>query len=712
MPSHKKLWWRLVTAVTLVMMLSSTYLFLPQAFFSLDNRLRDFFFILRGPVTPSSDIIIVDIDEKSLQKQGQWPWSRNKVAQLIQNLNEAEAGIIGLDIVFSEADRSSPLSIADKLQCEQSDLEDYDKTLAEVIATSPTIGGYFFSFGESVNRQTPLVPAVFIEKGGSTQAYVIEPSQLVLNIPIIQDAFYSSGFFNNTPDEGGMIRRVPLLMRYDDALYPSIALEMVRIYTGADRVVVNNSITGVESIEMGKLTIPTDRFARLIVNYRGESRSYTYLSATDILTRNFNPEDVAGKFVLVGTSAIGLADLRATPFDTVMPGVEVHASVIDNLLNQDFISPPEHTILIELSMIIATVLIVMVLLSFSNIWLIVPLFIALVYGAYLFFMELLFVQGIVLNILFPLAALMFSFMSTLLIEYLFNLRQKQLVMAVFAKKVSKNVMDDLIRHNSDTLLSPRNREVTVFFSDIRSFTAISERLANPERVIKMLNTYMTPMVESITTHQGTVDKFIGDAVMAYWNAPLDVAGHADKAVATALQQLHLLNDLNLKLKKQFDVQIAIGIGIHTGEVTIGEMGSLGRSDYTIIGDNVNLASRLEGLTKVYGASIIISAQTKYQLIQPCQTRSLDIVKVKGKEEAVEIFEVMEQSCYISDDEMHRYEIALTFYRAKKIEEALVTFEWLQQNFASPLYKLYTKRCQHAIDSGIENFEAVTTMQTK
>ena len=712
MPSRKKLWWRLVTATTLIVMLSSTYLFLPQAFFSLDNRLRDFFFILRGPVIPSSDIIIIDIDEKSLQKQGQWPWSRNKVAQLIQNLNEAEAGIIGLDIVFSEADRSSPISIADKLQCEQGDLEDYDKTLAEVIATSPTIGGYFFSFGKSVHKQTPLVPAVFIEKGGSTQAYVIEPSQLVLNIPLIQDAFYSSGFFNNTPDEGGMIRRVPLLMRYDGALYPSIALEMVRIYTGADRVVVNNSITGVESIEMGKLTIPTDRFARLIVNYKDEGGSYTYLSATDILTDNFKHEDVAGKFVLVGTSAIGLADLRATPFDTVMPGVEVHASVIDNLLNQDFISPPEHTVLIELSMIIATVLIVMVLLSFSNIWFIVPLFITLLYGTYLFFMELLFVQGIVLNILFPLAALVFSFMSTLLIEYLFNLRQKQLVMAVFAKKVSPTVMNDLIQNSSEHLLTPRNREVTVFFSDIRSFTSISEKLGNPAHVIAMLNTYMTPMVETITKHQGTIDKFIGDAVMAYWNAPIDVEGHADKAVASALQQLKQLKKLNQTLKQQFDVEITIGIGIHTGEVTIGEMGSLGRSDYTIIGDNVNLASRLEGLTKVYGVAIIISAQTKYQLIQPCQTRSLDIVKVKGREEAVEIFEVMEQSRYISDDEMHRYEIALAFYRAKKIKEALVAFEWLQQNFASPLYKLYIKRCQRAIDSGIENFEAVTTMQTK
>lgn len=712
MPGHKKLWWRVVTALTLMMLLSSAYLLLPQTFFSLDNRLRDFLFVLRGPLPASSDIVIVDIDDKSLKAEGQWPWSRNKVAELIKTLSKADAGIIGLDIVFSEADKTSPHTLGSSLQCAQNDLENYDMTLAEAVASTPTIGGYFFTFEKSEQSRTPLIPAVFIEKGGSSHEYFITPDNLVLNIPSIQDAFYSSGFFNNTPDEGGMIRRVPLLMRYDGTLYPSLSLEMVRIFSAAKRVVVTNSITGVEAITMGDLQIPTDRFARLVVNFRGESRSFNYISASDILSKNFNSDDVAGKFVLVGTSAVGLADLRATPFDTVMPGVEVHANVIDNMLNQEFIALPENAVLLDLLLIVATVTLVIIVFSLLNVWLILPLFIGLLYGLYLFYMEMLFSQGVVLNILFPSAALLLGFMAALLLDYIINLRQKQLVMAVFAKKVSKSVMDDLIDNGSDTLLTPRNREVTIFFSDIRSFTTISEKLASPERLITMLNTYITPMVETITRHQGTVDKFIGDAVMAYWNAPIEVENHADKAVATALQQLHQLNELNLILKKQFDIQIAIGIGIHTGEVTIGEMGSVGRSDYTIIGDNVNLASRLEGLTKIYGVPIIISSQTKSQLTLECQTRSLDIVKVKGKEEAVEIFEVLRQAKEISQDEMHRYKRALALYRSKKIEEGLAAFESLQQHFASPLYELYIKRCQYAIDVGIDTFDTVTTMHTK
>ncbi len=701
---------RIGTTFTIIVILFSAYLFLPQAFFSIDNRLRDFLFILRGPIPVSNNIVIIDIDEKSLKMQGQWPWPRNKISTLIENLTEAEAGIIGLDIVFSEPDRSSPHLIASALQCVQPEIENYDHNLADTIATSPIIGGYFFTFGKNADTMPPLIPAVFVEKGGSSQEYIISAHDLVANIPVIQDAFYSSGFFNNTPDEGGMIRRVPLLMRYDGTLYPSLALEMVRIYTGVNRVVVKNSPTGVETIEMGDLKVPTDRFGRLMVNFRGESRSFKYISATDVLSKEFDRDDITGKFVLIGTSAVGLADLRATPFDITMPGVEVHANVIDNLLNQDFISLPDNSELLDLLLIVLTVVLVIILFSLPNVWFVLPLFISLIYSLYLFLTHMLFNEGVVLNILFPLIAMLFSFMAALLIDYIINLRQKQLVMAVFTKKVSKSVMEDLLKNGLGTLLTPRNKEVTIFFSDIRSFTSISEKLADPERVINMLNTYMTPMVDTITKHHGTVDKFIGDAVMAYWNAPVEVKNHADEAVTSALKQISLLKTLNIKLLQNYDVDIKIGIGIHTGKVTIGEMGSTGRSDYTIIGDNVNLASRLEGLTKVYGVAIIISAETKSQLTQTYSMRSLDIVKVKGKKEAVEIFEVLTEP--ITEDELHHYEIALAFYRAKKVEESLVAFEWLQQSAPSTLYQLYLKRCQHAIDLGVETFDTVTTMQTK
>lgn len=708
----KRIWSRVLAAIAIIFLLSSAYLLIPQTFLSLDNRLRDFLFILRGPIAVTGDVVIVDIDEKSLSREGQWPWPRNKVAKIIQNLTAAEAGIIGLDIVFSEADQTSPRRIAKQLQLPESSLEDYDKLLAKSIADAPLIGGYFFDTQTTKTPETPLIPAVFIEKGVSRENLIPSPSHLVLNIPLLQDAFYSSGFFNNTPDPGGMVRRVPLIIRFDNTVYPSLDLEMVRIFSGAKRVTVLNSEVGVERLISGALEIPTDRFGRFIINYRGGDHHFKYLSATDILHGSFDPDDVRGKFILVGTSAVALADLKAIPFDDLMPGVEIHANIIDNLLKKDFIALPDYPEIIDFSMIVGTVVVSMTLFSLVNVWLSFPLLLAALYGFYLFFMHMLFKEGLILNILFPLIALFSSYLVALLINYIITLNQKRAVMAIFSKKVSRQVMDDLIANPSDTLLTPRNREVTVFFSDIRSFTSISEELGHPERVIAMLNTYMTPMVESITQHQGTVDKFIGDAVMAYWNAPLAVAHHADKAVTSALQQLERLQELNQQLKEDFDVKIRIGIGIHTGEVTLGEMGSAGRSDYTIIGDNVNLASRLEGLNKIYGSSIIISSETKAQLRERYQTRSLDIVKVKGKERAIEIFEVIPASSMLHADLLEAYEYALSLYREAKLQEALTHFISLHDNNPSTLYALYLQRCTLALEKGIQNFDPVTRMNTK
>ena len=708
----KKLLATLFAALAIIVLLSSAYLLIPQTFLSLDNRLRDFLFILRGPVPTTGDVVIIDIDEKSLKAEGQWPWPRNKVARLIQILSDAEVGIIGLDIVFSEEDQTSPHRIAARLGIPSDKLDDYDKMLADTIATAPLIGGYFFDTQKVKEVSTPLVPAVFIEKGVPKENVILSPDNLVLNIPLLQDAFYSSGFFNNTPDPGGMIRRVPLIIRFQESIYPSLDLEMVRIFSGAKRVYIKNSEVGVEKIISGDLVIETDRFGRLIINYRGPSHHFTYLSATDILQGHFDKSDLQGKFILVGTSAIGLADLKATPLDDLMPGVEIHANIIDNLLQKDFIALPDFPEIINISMIVLTVLTALLIFSLINVWLSFPLLLAALYGFYLLFMHLLFSEGLILNILFPLVALFSSYLMALLINYITTLRQKRAIMAVFSKKVSQHVMEDLIANQSDTLLRPRNKEVTVFFSDIRSFTQISERLGHPERVIEMLNTYMTPMVESITAHHGTVDKFIGDAVMAYWNAPLEITRHADEAVTTALQQLEQLQRLNKKLRQQFDVEIRIGIGIHTGEVTIGEMGSVGRSDYTIIGDNVNLASRLEGLNKLYGTTIIISEVTKAALTQHYETRSLDIVKVKGKSHAVEIFEVIAPAAQIQAPELKSYSDALSHYREAKIEEALTLFRQLQEERPSALYALYVERCLDALERGLQDFDVVTTMSTK
>ena len=716
---------------SLILLLGWLYLTTPQKFLSLDNRLRDFLFLARGPIPVTGNVVIVDIDEKSLQRYGQWPWSRNVVASLITQLRDDGAGIIGLDIVFAEADKSvEPFTAESQEICP----DPYDKLLAQAIRTSPVIGGYFFSFDFQTSKAASI-PAIFVEKGLSERHYIPEPVGARLNIDCLQEAFYSSGFFNTIPDHGGMIRRIPLLMRYHDMLYPSLAMEMLRIYNSASKVTVHNSETGVDAVTLGNVTIPTDRYARMAINFRGPSKHFRYISAVDVLEQKIDPSLVQGKFVLIGTSAVGLADLKPTPFDTVMPGVEIHASMIDAVLAGDMIATPHDIELIDLTMIALTVLVSASLFYWLEGWMILPAMGLFLYGFYRFFYYLLFEKGMIVNILMPLTAFALTVLLTLLLRYLFMSRQKEQLQKAFAQKVSPAVMDDILTNQTQNLLEPKEKRVTVFFSDIRSFTTISETIGNPEEVIRLLNEYLTPMVDIIVRHYGTIDKFIGDAVMAYWNAPTDVNNHADQAVQSAIEQLLELKKINRELassrkeqytlvkeainkkttdtKAYYEMMLNIGIGINTGVVTIGEMGSSGRSDYTVIGDNVNLASRLEGLCKTYGVLLIISETTKEALTGHYHIRELDWVRVKGKSKPVTIYEVLIEA--LPEAELESYHRALTLYREAAFEEARELFEALAEStgqYSYKLYRMYQKRCEHLIKEQIHEFDGIFNFMTK
>ena len=704
-----------ISMLVLVLTLVTLELKLPHQFEALDAKLHDFLFLARGVEKPSDDIVIVDIDEDALKTFGQWPWSRNLIAHLLDNLTRSGAGIIGLDIVFAEEDRSSPSRIVKQLGLHVSNVQDYDAILAQSIANAPVIGGYFFNFEQNSSIEGPSIPAIFLEKGHKSSTLGVPTSSgITLNIPTIQNAFYSTGFFNNMPDEGGIIRSVPLIIRYDMSLYPSLALEMIRIYSQAQKVYVNNSDFGVESISLNNITIPTDAFGRLRVNFKGPGHTYKYISAAKILNGDFNTTAIEGKFVLVGTSAIGLVDLRATPFDEVMPGVELHANTIDTILSQNFLIESIDTHTYNTLILIATILLSTLIFTLSSEWLYLPLIALLLFSAYYLNMYVFFTLGLVINILFPLAGMLMSMFSVLLIEYIFTASQKKELQKAFAKKVSPQVMNDIIEHSSEGLLTPKEKEVSIFFSDIRSFTNISEKIGHPNRLITMLNEYMTPMVDIVIAHHGTVDKFIGDAVMAYWNAPVEVKNHQDRAVQSALEQLDKLNELNVHIQEVYDVTINIGIGIHSGVATIGEMGSDGRSDYTIIGDNVNLASRLEGLCKPYGVKLIISEFTKAALVESYIIRELDIVRVKGKDHPVTIYEVIDkgEASEALEIELKIYYDALLLYRDAKFLDAKALFETLFKSYHHTLYDMYASRCESLIASGITEFDGIYTFTTK
>ncbi len=703
---------KVAIALLLSLFFTWVYLYTPQTFYSLDNKLRDMMFSLRGELPKNNNVVIIDIDNKSLKEIGQWPWSRNKIAILLDKLTQAGAGIIGLDMVFSEEDRSSPHTLTKKYPQITQSLPNYDKRLATTFSSAPIVGGYVFTDNNQENSTGPLLPAVYIERGTAHSGYIRERKGILLNTTTLQKSLYSSGFFSLlSMGEEAMIRNVPLVQKYQGSIYGSLALEMVRIYSNTKTIEIIGDKYGIEHINLGQFTIPTNHIGELMVNYRGKQKHFTYISASDILNGNFNKKIIDGKFILLGTSAPGLKDLRSTPLDAGYPGVEIHANVIDNILTGNFIHKPLIAHLYNIVIIWVLIFLFILLFSLVSSQLIIPIAIIAVTLLFYVLYIVLFGYGFVLGIFIPIIALISTLIASIGIDYILTSKQKEAAKRMLGKKVSPSVMHYLLAHAEEDLVSPKEIEATIFFSDIRGFTTISEQIGSPTKLISMLNTYMTPMVDTIINHKGTIDKFIGDAIMAYWNAPIKIDNHADKAVQSAITQIELLDSVNQKIQKDYDVTIHIGIGLHTGLVTAGDMGSEGRSDYTIIGDNVNLASRIEGLTKQYGVPILISEATRQALTGEYIIRSIDIVEVKGKSKPVEIHEVICDNQNISNEELALYRQAINTFRGADVIKSHEFFTQLNIHYPSKLYKMYQERCQVFIENP-NTFTMILKMDNK
>jgi adenylate cyclase len=709
---------------------------------SFDKKLQDYMFKIRGPIKHDDNVLIVDIDEKSLNELGQWPWPRDKVAKILQNLTQAGTGVIGLDIVFAEKDQSSPAKVLKDLGKDYSDAPDFDELLNTTVKNTPTILGYQFMLNKMsyLEKDEIDIPAIIVERGNVEGKKLLTEAQgTVLNHQKLQESGYSSGFFNNIPDSSGVIRSVPMVIRYNDILYPSLALEVLRASSGINTIFVNYSELGIENIQIGDFKIPTDRHGNFMVNFRGPGHTFKYYSAADIYSGNFNAEDFDGKVVLVGTTAAGLFDLRAIPFDSVYPGVEVHANIIDNILSEDFLYLPNWIDGVNMLILLVVTFLTVMLVAYIPVWL-KPIVVAtnlvlIFYGGY----YALFTHGIVIQTFLPIITVIASASAVMFFNYWFELKQQKMIKNKFAAKVSKDVMENLLQNQEGNIFAAMDKEVTVFFSDVRSFTNISESMPNAHTLIAFMNEYMDPMTDIIIDQKGTVDKFIGDAIMAYWNAPADVPDHADHAVIATLEQLHKLKSLNEKLSKDERFQntvkmckennmpiIDIGIGINTGEVVVGEMGSSKRSDYTVIGDAVNLGSRLESLCKYYGSKCNISNFTKDRLKGKYIYRFLDLVTVKGKSEPVEIWQVIDydredaQTLYnISREELNHeldsYHEAIALYKNSDFKSALEIFERLdnlKNKTNKAIYNIYVKRCENYIQHPPKNFDGVFKHSTK
>jgi len=743
----KKSFFYSFVAISIAIFVSIFNIYYPNVVKNFDNKLKDYMFIYRGIKEDSKNVVIIDIDEESLKELGQWPWSRNKIAIILENLTKKGVGVIGFDIVFAEEDQSSPHKVLNNLNIHADNVPNYDTIFNTVVSQTPTVLGYQFELEEKeyIKKEELNIPALIIEKNKNAgEDMLINAKGTILNHLSLQDSAYTSGFFNNIPDNNGIVRSVPMVIRYDDQIYPSLSLEIIRVSSGINKVFINYSELGVENIQIGDFIIPTDRYGRLIVNYRGPTKTFKYISALEIYNNTFKSSEIEGKIAIVGTSAAGLNDLRAIPFESVYPGVEVHANAIDNILTSDFLSQPNWIDGANLIIIFSIALLSTLILTFTPFWF-NPIALFILIGVSLIgSFQALFNYGIILNTFLPLITIILSIFITTFLDYVFEVKNEAMIKKKFASKVSHDVMESLLENPDSNVFSATSKEITVFFSDIRGFTNISEVIQDENILIEFLNEYMDPMTDIIIKEQGTIDKFIGDAIMAYWNAPGNVPNHADKAVIATLKQLYAVKSLNKKLRfdkrfksivKMSDKQnipiVDIGIGLNTGIAIAGEMGSTQRSDYTVIGDPINLGARLESLCKYYDSKCNISNFTKERLTGNYIFRYLDLVQVKGKSKPVEIWQVIDYDNEIDfsnnkeklynisrdelDNELLTYNKAIDMYKNGFFKDAMEIFKELNNRTNktnNKIYNIYFERCEHYINYPPSDFDGVFIHTTK
>lgn len=696
----------------------------PELLASLDNQITIAMFRWRGPVETTGRVVIVDIDEQSLRQIGQWPWPRDIVARLVKAVDAAGAQVIGFDIVFAEKDRTSISERLDELEgliqspgCKQSlsdlahrDDLNHDITLGNAVSAAPVVLGYIFQLkddGLKKEHEKPF-PSGTISVSPKGVAYedmlLISGYRAILNIENIAQS-PTEGFLNVFPDSSGMVRKVPVFMNLDGIAYPSLALEIFRtglaeqgtvIHASTQKALGRNSILGVS---IGDTFIPTDDMGQVTVNFRGPVGSFEYISAGDILEGK-KADKLRGKYVLIGTSAAGLLDFHATPFSSIFPGVEVQATVIDNILAGDLFTYDLFTeIGLSYTVIIIGGIILSALLAYSGAvagGLAGVFFIGgLVLGNYTVF----FLQGRLLGLTYPLACVVLIFLVVTLFNYFFEYRKKQFIHGAFSRYVSPMVVNQLVKKPERLTLRGEQKKLTIMFSDIRNFTTLSEGM-DPQKLGVFMNNYLTAMSDVIMEHHGMVDKYIGDAIVAIWGAPLPDNDHALHAVRASIAMRDAMDRLRDRWLKQGFPAIEIGLGVNTGMVSVGNFGSERRFEYTVLGDNVNLASRLEGLNKVYGTGIIISEFTKAALGGRFITRSLDRVRVKGKTIPIEIYELLAEGAADAalKDEVELFERAIGMYREQNFEQAYRIMQELHNAKAHRLYKLYLDRIETFLES--------------
>lgn len=687
----------------------------------------------RGAVLP---LVIVDLDEQSIQQEGRWPWDRKKVAQLIYHLQMAGAGLIGLDMIFSEPSRNPVDDIIAALPDEAvsaSNLErmrvelDSDQVLADTLGLNVVLG-YFFQNSNVSAGQLPF-PFYQLPQDDIDRVALLSMDSYTANLPLLANGALEQGYLVTVPDMDGVVRRLPLVMRHGEDVYASLSLVMAQFALGAPWIKLQLVDNGQELVAVGvnlgdQVTVPLSADGTMLVPFKGYAQSFATLSATQVLQQTLTDEQrqlLEGALVLVGTSALGLSDLRTIPLQTSYPGVEVHANVLDAILQaalgeQAFYQQPDWTPAFAVLLLLLTgVLMIWLLPSRSPITMLLLslgiLFVTVALNGWFWqIKQLALPLALDIFLIFLLSAFYLSF------GFIETARSKREVESLFGAYVPPDYVKLMLTQPEKATMEGEQRDMTVLFADVCGFTALSEALTTSE-LKQLLNRYLTEVTKIIFTYRGTIDKYVGDMVMAFWNAPLDDPQHAQNGVLTALAMQQRVAELRTEFVKDGLPPIAVGIGLNSGPMNVGDMGSSYRRAYTVLGDAVNLGSRLEGLTRFYEIDVLVSEDTANQC-PDVLFRPIDRIRVKGKNEPVDVFEPLCLKANASDKLkalVKCFEQALTHYRKANFAPAQALLKTLLADDPThtALYQCYLERIASYLANPPEaNWQAVYTHTSK
>jgi adenylate cyclase len=703
----------LITLLPLVLAILHVLGVLPiGALHRLDDSLYDARMRATLPATHDPRIVIVDIDEQSLAEVGRWPWSRDRVAELVDRLfDEHRIALLGFDTVFAEPDTSSGLQqlqqlargplaaqpgFAQQLAQLQPEL-DFDARLARALQDRAVVLGYYFT-SDRDGRRSGLLPAPVMPGAGLASPW----NGYGANIALLAAAAPQAGFFNAIPGSDGAVRALPLLAVHEGQVYESLTLALFRRLSGSPRVEADvNSAAQLSSVrlrqEAASLALPLDERLGMLIPFKGaggpHAGTFRYISAADVLAGRVPGDALQDKIVLVGTTAPGLLDLRATPVGKVYPGVETHANLLAALMDGHHLVRPDYAAGYELVLLLAVGLLLALWLPLLNAVGAAALSVAVVAGVIGLNTWLYLGHGLVLPLASILVVAVMAATLNMGYGYWVEGRARRQLAQLFGTYVPPELVRKMFRHPERYGMAASTRELTVMFSDMRGFTRLAETM-EPTRLQALLHAIFSRLTQVIRQHQGTIDKYMGDCVMAFWGAPVDAPAHAEQAVQAALDMVRVVHMLNAEHERQGLPAIGLGIGLNTGPMCVGDMGSDVRRSYTVVGDAVNLGARLEGLCSVYGVDVIASESTRAQA-PSFVWQELDRVRVKGKADAVTIHTPLGTVDALGErhrEELARWEAALQAWRVQDwaaCERHLA--QLLREHETKVLYRLYAQR---------------------